>query len=254
MSSTEKRLLFLSFTPVDMSLTAGTSIPAPPASPPQSPGGLGARPPTPGGGPLSSHPTTPIEKSRWSPPTSTRPSLNTPPISVTDSPTLSSKKIQTDYFRPPLSPASANTQRRNSTGVRKLLSLSSLRNSFSSSRTSLALSTQQSNTSHPSEPITHGIKRPSSPSIISSAPSQQPPQLRKRKSGSWFRRKSAMFMVDEDGMLDSVEESKQSRPATALPQMTGPPAPRLPDVGTLRGGRLTGGTLAGDDIFASIGR
>ncbi|KAH8732257.1 hypothetical protein GQ44DRAFT_602186 [Phaeosphaeriaceae sp. PMI808] len=42
----------LTLTPINFSLTEGTSIPAPLDSPPESP-----RPPTPGKGPLSSHPT-----------------------------------------------------------------------------------------------------------------------------------------------------------------------------------------------------
>ncbi|KAF2814035.1 uncharacterized protein BDZ99DRAFT_567730 [Mytilinidion resinicola] len=42
----------LTLSPVNFSLTEGTSIPAPPDSPPDTP-----RPPTPGKGPLSSHPT-----------------------------------------------------------------------------------------------------------------------------------------------------------------------------------------------------
>ncbi|KAF2745178.1 hypothetical protein M011DRAFT_469883 [Sporormia fimetaria CBS 119925] len=42
----------LTLTPINFSLTEGTSIPAPPESPPETP-----RPPTPGKGPLDSHPT-----------------------------------------------------------------------------------------------------------------------------------------------------------------------------------------------------
>ncbi|KAF2204826.1 hypothetical protein GQ43DRAFT_437607 [Delitschia confertaspora ATCC 74209] len=48
----------LTFEPINFSLTEGTSIPAPPDSPPDSP-----RPPTPGKGPLSSHPTPTSVKS-----------------------------------------------------------------------------------------------------------------------------------------------------------------------------------------------
>ena len=51
------------FSPIDFSLTKGTSIPSPPATPPKSEpiARLPSRPPTPGRGPLNSHPTTPVD-------------------------------------------------------------------------------------------------------------------------------------------------------------------------------------------------
>ncbi|KAL9096689.1 MAG: hypothetical protein Q9165_001177 [Trypethelium subeluteriae] len=51
------------YSPIDFSLTKGTSIPSPPATPPkQEPiTRLPSRPPTPGRGPLNSHPTTPVD-------------------------------------------------------------------------------------------------------------------------------------------------------------------------------------------------
>ncbi|KAF2281583.1 uncharacterized protein EI97DRAFT_429587 [Westerdykella ornata] len=48
----------LTLAPINFSLTEGTQIPAPPESPPETP-----RPPTPGKGPLDSHPTPPQQGS-----------------------------------------------------------------------------------------------------------------------------------------------------------------------------------------------
>ena len=49
--------------PIEFSLTQGTSIPSPPATPPKPEPitRLPSRPPTPGRGPLNSHPTTPVD-------------------------------------------------------------------------------------------------------------------------------------------------------------------------------------------------
>ena len=51
------------FSPIDFSLTKGTSIPSPPVTPPKPEliTRLPSRPPTPGRGPLTSHPTTPVD-------------------------------------------------------------------------------------------------------------------------------------------------------------------------------------------------
>jgi len=117
-------------------------------------------------------------------------------------------------------------------------------------------------------PINSQSRRPSSPSLSSSTtnsslnapqvihayiPAPQPrtvPQLRKRKSASWFRRKSGLFMMDSDFQeQENQTESAPSRPATAMGFERMSPAPVLPDVGSLRGGRLTDGAFAGEDIF-----
>lgn len=246
----------LSFTkPMNMPCYDGTALATPPLSATSSP--VAARPPTPGGGPLSSHPTTPISYGNtWSPPPtwSTRPP--TPPSETTYSPTPASH-ARKDSFRTPLSPASPNMQRRDSTGARKLLSLTSLRNSFSSSRTSLSSYTTPQPSKVTPEQRQPPLKRPSSPSFSSTVSVGQPhPQLRKRKSGGWFRRKSGLFLFEtESQVLDAVQESAQSRPETRRTD-TGSlsHAPSIPEVGSLRGGRLTGGSISGDDIFATICR
>lgn len=257
---------FLSYTPTRESLTVGTSIPAPSSSPPLSPF---ARPPTPGGGPLSSHPTTPIDLAHcWSPPFewSSSSNVHTPPKSSAESAVTSSTRTRNDSaqstFRQPLTPASANTQRRDSSKVKRLLSLSSFRNSFSSSRTSLLLSTPPPSTDNTPEYTTNkiytyqGTKRPSSPSIFdaeSRSPVGRTPQLRKRKSGffGFSRRKSGLFMFDsvddaENDRLDKGLEGNDNSPKTAA---TTTPAPMLPRV---KG--ITNGALDGDDIFATVGR
>lgn len=309
----------LDFKPVQRSKNGEGSIPAPLASPPLSPTGI-ARPPTPGGGPLSSHPATPVNGgSYFPPPPMSKPS--TPPKSSTDTDSNSSRGRVDSVFRSPLSPISPNVQpvsspklrRRDSFGIRKLLSLSSLRNSFADkSRTDLTL--QRTNTtglenltSSSNSKTSNHKRRPSSPGLYSpslysnnSANSSRPqqsfqatpqqsyqatiysgispsqiqpnPQLRKRKSGSWFRRKSAIFFMEGDMDSSSTEESNpqrsqsqqlQTRAVTALkisdpiyiaPTPASTPPPELPQVNSLKGGRLTDGAFAGDDVFTSIGQ
>jgi hypothetical protein len=158
-------------------------------------------------------------------------------------------------FRTPTSPASAaqkspNAQRPK--GVRKLLSLTNLRASFSSSRTSLS-QPRASNDTHPSHhqtPTSTSFQRPPSPGAASSlAPStivtvSGGPPLRQKKSGNWFKRKSSMFLLSGD--LDTVEEGRpDTRESKRLKEMS--PAPLLPDIGALGGGRITGGDLGWDE-------
>ena len=349
----------LDFEPLDMSLMVADDTPFPGglASPPLSPSGI-ARPPTPGGGPLSSHPATPVNGGSYFPPPPVEKPA-TPPRSdhksdyksSTDSSHKSSYRPRVDsaVTRTPLSPASANSQftppqpqphpsiskhrRRDSSGVRKLLSLTSLRNSLSGgSRSSLSL--QRTPTiSAPEQLYTADVfgtnnprRRPSlsSHSIMSSfmttdtSASPSPtytsttttnnnphtsyqaqvqggrsppqPQLRKRKSVGWFRRKSGLFMLDDAMDNDShvtataQENVRPSPEAQALqfgrsgsvvrspysavspqvyddenfarrsPSPSSSPPPTLPNVASLKGGRLTGGRFAGEDVFASIGR
>ena len=220
----------LSVTPVDYSLTAGTDIP-PPAESPRS---YTPEPPTPGGGPLTSHPATP-------------PATETESTGYNEKPTSEPNRGRTDSFRTDTSPASAahlssspQTQRRPSR-VRKLLSLTNLRGSFSSSRTSLSLPRGSNETPH-----TNGVKRPSSPSTTSiPASSIAPrPQLREKKSGNWFKRKSSLFLLS-DG-LDPVDESypPDTRESKRLKESS--PAPLLPEIGSLSGGRMSGGDFGWD--------
>ncbi|GAM90555.1 hypothetical protein ANO11243_085990 [Dothideomycetidae sp. 11243] len=293
----------LTLTPVSM-LTSihGNSLPDPFAPTPTTPSPM-ARPPTPGGGPLSSHPATPVNLTdRYTPPPfpavdhQTRPqvpekvdsamadspfdypisnpvditpSKSTPPkcISLEDAaaayaaagsaPSLSTSRPSSSHLnnaftpiktsipaRKPLTPASGNNQkplsRSNSTGVKKLLSLSSLRSSFSTSSRSSSLALQRTATTNDlqstnNSPATStssaGKRRGSSPSLSQTlsptsadtyatysasvvAPGRSPvpdatisptaQRVRKRKSGSWFRR--ASFLINLDG-----ESKKASR-------------------------------------------
>ena len=226
-----RKSYFLSVTPVDYSLTEGTNIPAPAESPLHSP----PEPPTPGGGPLNSHPATPPDTASEN----------------TDKAATEVNRGRTDSFRTPTSPASAaqyssspQTQRRPSR-VRKLLSLTNLRPSFSSSRTSLS----QPGTADGPHTV-NGTKRPSSPSTASTpASSVRPrPQLREKKSGNWFKRKSGMFMMNEE--LDTVnEDRKPDRPDTRESKRLkdSSPAPLLPEIGSLKGGKISGGDLGWDE-------
>ncbi|GAB7351398.1 hypothetical protein MBLNU459_g2074t1 [Dothideomycetes sp. NU459] len=242
-ASMAKRQSFLELAPINIDLTAGTSIPPPQPTPPLTPSipmSPLVRPPTAGGGPLSSHPTTPVDLpgawistpdllSHERAPSTTPPSYFDPTPSA--SPIIPTTAcMKQDTFRRPLSPASGNVQvpppppppaqRRDSKGVRKLLSLSSLRNSFSSSRTSLLVSSSQPSerpSSRSTDSSQQGVKRSFSPAAAStSSPTdeRQPtqPPLRKRKSQGWFRRKSSLFLFadDDSTMLDSVTESQQS--------------------------------------------
>ncbi|KAH9826462.1 hypothetical protein Tdes44962_MAKER03455 [Teratosphaeria destructans] len=243
----------LSVQPVNFSLFAATGTPAPPASPPHSTHSSIARPPTPGRGPLTSHPTTPVDVAAL-PPTPEPEHANLP---------MSKPKPQgpDGVFRVPASPASAADSasqhihspepQRKPTGVRKLFSMSSLRSSFTSSRTSLSLSTHTSE--RQMHPMT-GTKRPSSPSMASTTASSfggvalPRPELRKKKSASWFRRKSSMFVLNEDAGfgLDSVDENQ--RPDTRdSKRVKETPAPYLPQIGALSGGHLDGGNIGWDE-------
>ncbi|TKX20222.1 hypothetical protein C1H76_7611 [Elsinoe australis] len=214
--------------PLSVDTSATPSVVERPYSRSSTPSSPMARPPTPGGGPLSSHPATPVPTNdRFSPPpqpetqeqeniepkkadsvtattsleqtTPTKPPKSIPvteaasaiasagnsrpPSSHLKSPPPSNTTpIKTGVpARKPLTPASANASkplnRRNSTGVRKLLSLTSLRSSFSSSRTSLVnqpspdtkTTAPLSKTASPTtkSTVSPSNKRPSSPSISS---------------------------------------------------------------------------------------
>ncbi|KAK5169421.1 uncharacterized protein LTR77_005397 [Saxophila tyrrhenica] len=236
-----RKSYLLSVTPVDYSLTAGTNIPAPPQSPTKhSP----VEPPTPGGGPLTSHPSHPVTPSGED--------TSEPDYSVMSEAT-NPNRDRTDSLRTTTSPTSAAQHSsspqdpRRAGGVRRLFSLTNLRSSFSSSRTSLSLPRQ----SHDIQPQQNGVKRPSSPSVASTmAPStiEPRPQLRQKKSGgNWFKRKSSMFL---NGELEAVNESprqqearQETRPDTRESKRVkenGPPPPLLPEIGSLRGGKVSG--------------
>lgn len=247
MTSDAKRKSYLTLTPVNVSLTAGTNIPAPPDTPPKSPALL-ARPPTAGGGPLSSHPTSEDNIPQALPPT---PEPETEaPAKVSTSTSSDHNMDRTDSFNTPASPSSVHrnspkpSEHKQTQSVRKLFSLNNLRQSFSSSRTSLHVARPSTETS-PRQPQQESFVRPAS---------QQPaaPQMRPRsKSGSWFKRKSSMFMFNGGADLDAVVED---RPATRdsahkIKEESHTPAPLLPELNSLGAGTSNGGDLGWDDAM-----
>ncbi|KAK6401244.1 hypothetical protein LTR95_019211, partial [Oleoguttula sp. CCFEE 5521] len=213
MPTLNTRASYLSLTPVNVSLTAGTNIP-PPDSPPPSPNyfptitPFKSRPPTAGGGPLSSHPTTPED---------TTPSAWPPTPEAHKKPSHDSA-IKVDSLHPPPPSPLSNMGPPPPRGPRRLFSLTSLRTSFSASRTSLRPSTS-------SHQAPQSLKRPSSPttsfapsttpSYTPSSQSQSQSRPQRTKSGSWFRRKSGMFGLNEVAASSRLEIS-EPRPLGSL--------------------------------------
>lgn len=271
--ATRRKSYLLSVTPIDYSLTEGTNIPAPDNTPPRSPAADIAPPPTPGRGPLNSHPATDYEESSHMDlvpqPSREKENGHSPPAArVMSSDGNDSLHTTTS---PPY--ASSPPQARRPSGVRKLLSLSNLRNSFSSSRTSLAIPRSSNDTysTQHTTPYNSSMHRPSSPSMMSTTASsigqsqQQmpPPPLRKRKSnGNWFKRKSSLFLLNGNGELDSVAEDSGNRPDTreskrmkssgggetvihrVPPERKTTPPPLIPEIGQ---GSFSGGDLGWDE-------
>lgn len=185
----------LTLTPINFSLTDGTSIPAPPDSPPDTP-----RPPTPGKGPLSSHPTpqsSVFPQHRDSP----------PPKESTDLPAESNlHQTTTNDNASTLSPASPTTNKRPSSvrnffGLRPLSSHDSLKSD-----------------------------RPGSPATMSSQPS-----LSRKKSGSWFGKRKSTFIIgpvpegkENLGLQSNGTSAKPAAPPP--PAKKGPPPPALPEL------------------------
>ncbi|KAL1303353.1 hypothetical protein AAFC00_006750 [Neodothiora populina] len=165
MEDNRRQSRLYSLSPVVTTNLGLNGVPTPPLSPSLSASTMSCivRPPTHGGGPLSSHPTTPIDMpGAWVSTTDLQAQVlsnttntdrierrNTQSLNLTESPRSSAspsvsaeaEPSRHDSFRTPMTPASANNnqQRRGSKTVRKLLSLSGLRNSFiGGSNTSLS--------------------------------------------------------------------------------------------------------------------
>ncbi|THX07804.1 hypothetical protein D6D18_02138 [Aureobasidium pullulans] len=144
----------------------------------------------------------------------------------------------------PVPKGPTNNGRRRSISMQKLFSLSNLKSSFSNSRTSL-VSTPSSQHPPPSSSSdrpasnsttsSRGIKRPAEEDyvVVKNGQDNLQPPLRKRKSSSWFRRKSALFtfnsqnsaLVDDydmpqgpDAMM--MDEPEHVRPTTEHTQQT----------------------------------
>ncbi|KAF2115753.1 hypothetical protein BDV96DRAFT_55541 [Lophiotrema nucula] len=198
----------LTLTPIEFSLTEGTQIPAPLDSPPDTP-----RPPTPGGGPLSSHPT---------------PKSGTFPKSATSPPTTSAdgsplhKTATNDGASSTLSPRSPSINKRPSS-VRKFLGFRSM-----SSSDSLR------------------DDRPGSPATIDSRPS-----LSRKKSGSWFGKRKSTFGSLPEGKENATPHANGNGRSAAPPAKKGPPPPTLPDMKLFGVTEETSSFDAGD-LFKNI--
>ncbi|KAI8936830.1 hypothetical protein NX059_006067 [Plenodomus lindquistii] len=215
----------LTLTPINFSLTEGTQIPAPLDSPPETP-----RPPTPGRGPLSSHPTP---RSPAFPPHHDSP-LGKHSEDSTGGAQLHQSRTS-DAASSVMSPTSPSSRRPAS--VRKFLGLRTLSSSDS----------LQS-------------ERPGSPATINS----QAPSLSRRKSGSWFGKKktfAAGSVPEGNGTsapysngrtVSQPQPAPVHAPAPAPAQPKSPPPPALPELKTLGVGDDTL-SWGADDMFKNIG-
>ncbi|KAJ8108621.1 hypothetical protein OPT61_g8045 [Boeremia exigua] len=225
----------LTLAPINFSLTEGTSIPAPLDSPPETP-----RPPTPGKGPLSSHPTPKSPSSSQQQITS--PTGKSSEDSAAPEPPVTRGRTS-EAADGGLSPTSPSSQTRRPSSVRQFLGLRTL-----SSRDSL-----------------HQDERPGSPATINSQPS-----LTRKKSTSWFgsKRKSSYFgsVPEESKMAPTAPQSRTitngtngtsapaartPQPAQAPPQKKGPPAPALPQLNSFGVNEKTL-SFDADDMFKNI--
>ncbi|KAF1837307.1 hypothetical protein BDW02DRAFT_160407 [Decorospora gaudefroyi] len=220
MSSSKFSYKPLTLTPINFSLTDGTPIPAPLDSPPDTP-----RPPTPGRGPLSSHPTP---KSPGSPAR-----RESPPLSKTSEDSTAGAQLQqsrTSDAASTMSPTSPSAKRPAS--VRKFLGLRTLSSSDSLKS-----------------------ERPGSPATINS----QAPSLSRRKSGSWFgKRKTFTVGSVPEGQVDATTYSNgrtvsHSALPTPAPKPQGPPPPALPGLSSFGVNEDTL-SLGADDMFKNIGQ
>ena len=222
----------LTLAPINFSLTEGTSIPAPLDSPPETP-----RPPTPGKGPLSSHPTPKSPVSPHHPVGS--PNGKASEDSVPEPPLTRGRT--SGAASGGLSPTSPGSQTRRPSSVRQFLGLRTL-----SSKDSL----QQD-------------ERPGSPATISGQPS-----LTRKKSTGWFgsKRKSSYFgsvpegsekptaplsRMATNGTLGTPAPVSRVPAAQTPPQKKGPPPPALPQLNSFG---VTEKTLSfdADDMFKNI--
>ncbi|KAK0662762.1 hypothetical protein DIS24_g1636 [Lasiodiplodia hormozganensis] len=227
----------LEIKPIEFSLTAGTDIPAPPESPPATPG----RPPTPGRGPLSSHPTSPHDNHSDNPMASTKPKQSSSESSSqTGGPVNGETRGRTE------SVATVNTKP-GSPGSKNVLSPTPTAGSVSSSKRPSSVRRFFGFRSASSSDSLRN-SRPTSPQNSSDGPTPRPNMRERRKSGSWFnKRASTMF-----GSLAEVGEfSNGSAIEEPKPETKGPPPPKLPDLKKL-GTELNDGSLGADDMFKHI--
>ncbi|KAF1987101.1 hypothetical protein K402DRAFT_404003 [Aulographum hederae CBS 113979] len=261
--------------PVEFSLTAGTDIPAPIETPPPlNTSDEIVRPPTPGGGPLSSHPTTPVPPGAF-------------PESRTPSPANGKSRSQnnslgvgngngngigngsgnrnTDSLTPIASPIPV----KRSSAIKRFLSFKSFIGSSSSGASMKSSTSRRPSTAT----LTGSAAIPPSPTRLGTShtngsfTSVGGTNL-KRKSSGWFgsassRRKSGFFVigrVDEGQMLDTTAQEGRENENQEGEVEKGPPAPTLPELGQLGAfreeGLLSEGSegagLGAEDMFKDI--
>ncbi|KAF2712443.1 hypothetical protein K504DRAFT_401322 [Pleomassaria siparia CBS 279.74] len=208
----------LTLTPVNFSLTEGTSIPAPLDSPPLD---ASPRPPTPGKGPLSSHPT---------PVSGVFPQHRTPNSTESTADSVFQPSSSFDAGNS-LSPASPNNKRPGS--VRKFLGLRTLSSSDSLNS-----------------------DRPGSPATVDSKQS-----LSRKKSGSWFGKRKSTFVTGSVGSVLEGKENQTPKlnghaigspaPVQQEEKKKGPPPPALPELKSFGVSEETT-SLGADDMFKNI--
>jgi hypothetical protein len=213
----------LTVTPVNFSLTAGTTIPAPPDSPPQ----------------------TPVK------------STSLPSIQE-DGSDADAKKTAVAVAAPPLSPLSANgtSPARKFNGVRKFLSLRSLRGPDGTVHGRPVPAKLQLRAAHSSGKLSYDASRPGTPPLTalsadagaaaaaaavapSSSGGGSSGALKHKRSAGWFgtgggaksRRRSALFFLGGGNHMDErVERGETVQEITERKIRTGPPAPSIPEL------------------------
>ncbi|KAF2457850.1 hypothetical protein BDY21DRAFT_363451 [Lineolata rhizophorae] len=236
----------LTLEPVNFSLTAGTDIPPPQESPP--------RPPTPGRGPLSSHPTTPVEGSSGSSQAAALASPSSSAAAAAAPPPPASSRAG----RPSDASAGGGGATKRPSSVRKFLGLRSL--NVTSPRSHEHANHDSAGAMSP--PPAPPAGRPGSPNTVSTVQTAATGttatgggggSLKHKKSAGWFgRRASTMFLHSralEDA--DVKENGAGGAGAGGEPQRKGPPPPTLPELGSLAKGG-DGGSLGGGDLFKDI--
>lgn len=221
-----------SLSPINISLTEGTQIPAPLDSPPETP-----LSPAPGRGPLSSHPTTPLQAGSpvafpLSPSATAQP--EPPPQPLQETATGSS--ANENMAQSPKPGAAPGIAKRPSS-VRRFLGLRSL-----GSSDSLRSKATETN-GGPGSSVTDPTQQ--SPAAAAASPGGQgdsPNKLKRKSSSGWFgsRRKSSI-------VLNRLEENGEQE----KPKKRGPPPPKIPEF-TALGTELDGGSLGADDMFKNI--
>jgi hypothetical protein len=215
----------LTVTPVNFSLTAGTTIPAPPDSPPQ----------------------TPVK------------STSLPSIQEDGTDADAAKAVAVAAAAPPLSPLSANgtSPARKFNGVRKFLSLRSLRGPDGTVHGRPPPAKLQLRAAHSSGKLSYDASRPGSPPLTAlsadagaaaaaaaaAAPSSSgggsSGALKPKRGAGWFgagggarsRRRSALFFLGGGNHMDErVERGETVQEIAQRKIRTGPPAPSIPEI------------------------